>query len=204
MLNKTRKKMANATTRETILAAIGRGKPDLLPLPETIGFPPTISADNLVDSFMKMVQTNGGQAIRVTSLAEVSAFLAEEYDLTLPILSRVPGLDISNFTPQEDLRLLDDLHLVVLQGIVGVSENAAIWLDETAIGIRAIPFITLNLSIVLSEKNLVGNMHEAYRLIDTSTGFGTFIAGPSKTADIEQSLVIGAHGSKTLTVFLLP
>jgi L-lactate dehydrogenase complex protein LldG len=204
MLNKTRKKMANATTRETILAAIGRGKPDLLPLPETIGFPSTISADNLVDSFMKMVQTNGGQAIRVTSLAEVSAFLAEEYDLTLPILSRVPGLDISNFTPQEDLRLLDDLHLVVLQGIVGVAENAAIWLDETAIGIRAMPFITLNLSIVLSEKNLVGNMHEAYRLIDSSTGFGTFIAGPSKTADIEQSLVIGAHGSKTLTVFLLP
>jgi L-lactate dehydrogenase complex protein LldG len=204
MLNKTRKQMANPTTRETILAAIGRGKPDLLPLPETIGFSPTISADNLVDSFMKMVQTNGGQAIRVTSLAEVSAFLAEEYDLTLPILSRVPGLDISNFTPQEDLRLLDDLHLVVLQGIVGVAENAAIWLDETAIGIRAMPFITLNLSIVLSEKNLVGNMHEAYRLIDSSTGFGTFIAGPSKTADIEQSLVIGAHGSKTLTVFLLP
>ncbi|QHV97015.1 hypothetical protein GJR95_19265 [Spirosoma endbachense] len=204
MLNKTRKKMANPTTRETILAAIGRGKPDLLPLPETIGFPPNISADNLVDSFMKMVQTNGGQAIRVTSLAEASAFLSEEYDLTLPILSRVPGLEISNFTPQEDLRLLVDLHLVVLQGIVGVAENAAIWLDETAIGIRAMPFITLNLSIVLSEKNLVGNMHEAYRLIDTSTGFGTFIAGPSKTADIEQSLVIGAHGSKTLTVFLLP
>ncbi|WP_162387428.1 LutC/YkgG family protein [Spirosoma endbachense] len=196
--------MANPTTRETILAAIGRGKPDLLPLPETIGFPPNISADNLVDSFMKMVQTNGGQAIRVTSLAEASAFLSEEYDLTLPILSRVPGLEISNFTPQEDLRLLVDLHLVVLQGIVGVAENAAIWLDETAIGIRAMPFITLNLSIVLSEKNLVGNMHEAYRLIDTSTGFGTFIAGPSKTADIEQSLVIGAHGSKTLTVFLLP
>ena len=36
-----------------------------------------------------------------------------------------------------------------------------------------------------------------------SYGFATFIAGPSKTADIEQSLVLGAHGPRSLTVFLL-
>ena len=47
-------------------------------------------------------------------------------------------------------------------------------------------------------------MHEAYDLIgDKDYGFATFIAGPSKTADIEQSLVLGAHGPKTMTVFLL-
>ena len=196
--------MADASTRDTILAAIKRGKPDLQPLPDIIGFPSDIPAEKLVESFMTMVKTNGGQAVRVASLGEAEAILAEEYDLTQPVISRVTGLNISNFTPTENLRLLDALHLVVLEGSVGVAENAAIWLDETAIGIRALPFITLNLSIVISEKNLVGNMHEAYRLIDTRTGFGTFIAGPSKTADIEQSLVIGAHGSKTLTVFLLP
>ncbi|MNW08326.1 Lactate utilization protein C [compost metagenome] len=47
-------------------------------------------------------------------------------------------------------------------------------------------------------------MHEAYQKIaDSVYGFGTFIAGPSKTADIEQSLVLGAHGPKNMTVFIL-
>jgi L-lactate dehydrogenase complex protein LldG len=34
-------------------------------------------------------------------------------------------------------------------------------------------------------------------------GWGCFIAGPSKTADIEQSLVIGAHGARSMVIFLL-
>lgn len=51
-------------------------------------------------------------------------------------------------------------------------------------------------------------MHAAYDRIAAleaaaAYGFSTFIAGPSKTADIEQSLVLGAHGPISLTVFLL-
>jgi L-lactate dehydrogenase complex protein LldG len=51
-------------------------------------------------------------------------------------------------------------------------------------------------------------MHAAYERIETMEtavgyGFATFIAGPSKTADIEQSLVLGAHGPRSMTVFLM-
>jgi len=58
--------------------------------------------------------------------------------------------------------------------------------------------------IVLDRATIVPTLHAAYSRLDmTNEAFGTFVAGPSKTADIEQSLVIGAHGPKVLTIILV-
>jgi len=71
-------------------------------------------------------------------------------------------------------------------------------------GQRVLPFITQHLAVIVNAKNIVATMHDAYSSIGVTTqGFGAFIAGPSKTADIEQSLVIGAHGPRSMSLFLL-
>ena len=76
-------------------------------------------------------------------------------------------------------------------------------MDDSQLPHRVIPFITEHLVIVLSKENLVDTLHQAYKRIgEEHSGFGLFVAGPSKTADIEQSLVIGAHGPVSLTVIL--
>ncbi|MES2733623.1 MAG: LUD domain-containing protein [Bacteroidota bacterium] len=190
-------------SREKILQAIKAGKPDLQPLPEKIGFASSYS--NLSEKFTSVLQAIGGTLVPVQSMAEISAYVQQHYDLTQPTISLVEGINIGNTiaASTDDPHQYETLSLVLLQGQLGIAENGAIWIDERNTVLRVLPFITLNLAIVIYESQLVGNMHEAYQHLTFPIGYGAFIAGPSKTADIEQSLVIGAHGPKSMTVFLL-
>jgi len=96
---------------------------------------------------------------------------------------------------------LAEIEVLEIDGEFGVAENGAIWLTEDALPHRVAPFICQHLVIHVSET--VPTMHAAYaRLGEVKSGFGLFLSGPSKTADIEQSLVIGAHGARSLTVVL--
>jgi L-lactate dehydrogenase complex protein LldG len=91
--------------------------------------------------------------------------------------------------------------LAILRARLGVAENGAMWLSEREMVHRVLPFITQHLILLVDPGTIVATMHDAYRQVDIAeTGFGLFVAGPSKTADIEQSLVIGAHGPRSLTV----
>ena len=91
----------------------------------------------------------------------------------------------------------------IIQGEVGVAENGCIWIPQT-MKERAVCFISEELVILLSKSNVVNNMHEAYKRIKmTNYGYGVFISGPSKTADIEQALVMGAQAARGVTVILI-
>jgi L-lactate dehydrogenase complex protein LldG len=99
---------------------------------------------------------------------------------------------------------LADVDVAVVKGVLGVAENAATWVAEADVVHRVLPFIAQNLVIILHEADIVPTLHEAYaRLNIRESNYGVFIAGPSKTADIEQSLVIGAHGARSLTVVVV-
>ena len=110
-------------------------------------------------------------------------------------------LDLEKIQSPHDLETVD---LVVIEGGIAVAENGAIWVTDEEIKFRAAWYITQHLAIIVKKENIVGNMLEAYQNIEIKRpGFGCFISGPSKTADIEQALVIGAHGARSLTVFLI-
>lgn len=90
----------------------------------------------------------------------------------------------------------------VAEGRFGVAENGAVWITD--IYGRSRLFASEHLVLTLPRTAIVATMGDAFA--DPRFGFGEFgcfVAGPSKTADIEQSLVTGAHGAIRVTVLLI-
>ena len=214
------------TTREKILNAVRQNKPEPTPLPDLTELAQRASAnfaDDVVQRFGNVLTGIGGQLVPVTGWAEIEQHVRENYEFgKYRIVSTLPQLaGVADMHWRSDAALADrtddvlphslaDVELAITTAHFGVVENGAVWVTEPLLGsiqnrpLRAIPFIAQHLAVVLSTEDLVPTMHDAYDRIGADDyTFGVFIAGPSKTADIEQSLVLGAHGPKTMTVFLL-
>ena len=116
------------------------------------------------------------------------------------------GLDSSGASESEGGSAVDcaAIDLLVVAGEVAVAENGAVWVSDRWLAQRAALFLTQHLGLVVPTTSLVHTMHEAYAAIAVDDRpYGVFVSGPSKTADIEQCLVIGAHGPRSVRVFLV-
>ena len=191
-------------SRAKILAAIKQNQPDLLPLPD-IAFLQGVE-EGAKDRFINTLTTIGGKVFVVSSFDEIKSLLKQNFDTQKRVVSTLTELtDMAEINSGQsiDPHTLEDIELTVIKAHFAVAENGAIWVTEGIIGQRVLPFICQHLAAVVDAADIVPTMHEAYqRIANGSYGFGTFIAGPSKTADIEQSLVLGAHGPRSMTVFL--
>ncbi|MCG6156059.1 LutC/YkgG family protein [Rubinisphaera margarita] len=193
------------SSRDEILAALKKNKPDAAPLPDLNK--DWIQYEDRVKHFSAVLETVGGKAFEVAGPEDAQQELQKLIDeiSARKIYSQVPDLQASNFDvsaikgPHE----FEDVDLALFHGQIGVAENAAVWLDEAALRDRVVLFIAQHVLLTVRRDDIVNNMHEAYdRLTWDVRQFGVFVSGPSKTADIEQSLVIGAHGARSMTVFI--
>lgn len=192
------------SSRESILHAIKANQPQQLPLPDVQPFIGT--EENSVDKFINILSATGGKAVRINSLADIQSVIAGDFPAITRIVTTIPELaSLAEIkSKEEEVHQLANVDLAIIQAHFGVAENAAVWITENQMQERALPFIAQSLAVVIKENDIIPTMHEAYeRIGDIDYGFATFIAGPSKTADIEQSLVLGAHGPKSMMVFIL-
>ena len=167
--------------------------------------------------FMNMTKSVGGNAIEVEKGRDVNELIRELYPDAKEIASNLPEITIATRNPDEvgRARDLNGTDVGVVRGCFGVAENACVWIPQQ-MKEKAVCFISENLVILLPKSQIVNNMHEAYARLSNASGktasdtemfdqygYGTFISGPSKTADIAQVLVMGAQAARSATVLLL-
>jgi L-lactate dehydrogenase complex protein LldG len=196
--------MRGANARDAILAEVRKALPPAAAAPDVgaavRSFVRTV--EDPVVSFANAARAAGAY-VAVTTRAQLERLTTDVAAGASRVLSLSPDVE-STVAPPADPRALSDLELFVCEARLGVAENGAVWIAPSLTYERAALFLATSVAVVLERSAIVPDLHAAYARVDIAAeSFGVFVAGPSKTADIEQALVIGAHGPKVLSVFVV-
>ncbi|MDE5877680.1 MAG: LUD domain-containing protein [Muribaculaceae bacterium] len=165
---------------------------------------PTVYDDPL-EKFISQAQVMGCRVERAKSTDEVDAIIKKVYPDAKIVASSLPYVKSASLNPDTvpDAQALNGVDVGVIRAEFGVAENGSVWVMQK-VKERDVCFISENLVAVMPE-HVVSNMHEAYGEVSFNDyGYGVFIAGPSKTADIAQVLVMGAQAARSMTLILIP
>lgn len=157
-----------------------------------------------VAQFISMSNTVGAKVAELEKDADINGLIKRLYPEAKVFASNMAEITIATLNPDTvgTAQELNGTDVGIVRGELGVAENGCVWIPQT-MKERAVCFISEYLVIVVSRRAIVSNMHQAYARINmTDYGYGTFISGPSKTADIAQALVMGAQAARGVTVIL--
>jgi L-lactate dehydrogenase complex protein LldG len=193
------------SARGAILAALGGGAA-VPAAPPPLHAPERGEDTDLFARFAASLAAAGGETRALPEGESLAGALAADAAFasaarvwsSLPdIPSRDPGGRLPR-APHD----LDGYDVALLRGDLGVAESGAVWWAPRDALERAAGFLCERVVLVVPRAALVADLHAAYARIDVAASpFGCFVCGPSKTADIEQALVIGAHGPRALAVW---
>ncbi|SFQ37597.1 LutC/YkgG family protein [Hymenobacter arizonensis] len=207
------------SSRDAVLARIRQSLAQPAPLPPRPDFAapvhPPLNNSDVVVAFAESFQRVGGEFYYCESLEHLAVQLAGfqkrqqvgapyVWEPQLQALLRTSGVafraDETEFVEQADLSLTSCEALVARTGSVLVSA-------ATASGRRLSIYPDQHL-VLARPSQVVAEIGEALRVVQARFGaqmpsMVSLTTGPSRTADIEKTLVLGAHGPRRLALFLL-
>ena len=195
-------------SREEILARLRSSVRETYDMPDLEQLKPITYPDPVAEFKHKTTTTAGARLIEITPSDNLDAIIRQAYPDAKIIASNLPCVTAQLNPDTATVAELERADVGVVEGKIGVAENACVWIPQQ-MKEKAVCFASQQLVIVLHADDIVNNMHEAYAHIEASKEyfqqykFGTFISGPSKTADIESALVYGAQAARVVTVLLI-
>jgi L-lactate dehydrogenase complex protein LldG len=165
-------------------------------------------ADDSMDvlaTFKKMLEEAHATWHEVSSVDEAQKIMAKQLPKADVIASASPewkgNKDLSRVS---DPRELEDVDLGIFRAQFGVAEMGSVWITNEDLQINALGFLSQHLAVLLDPHEIVGKLSQAYERIQVRDHqYGCFMMGPSATGDIELTMVYGAQGARTLTLFFL-
>ena len=163
-----------------------------------------IKYENTIEQFIETSHKVGSEVIEAKAGEDLNELIRKAYPEAQVLASNVKGIKVDlNPDMVSEAQDLNGTDVGIVEGDIAVAENGCVWVPQT-MKERVVCFVSENLVILVHRDKIVNNMHEAYRRIHmTEYGYGCFISGPSKTADIEQALVMGAQAARGVTVIII-
>ena len=163
-----------------------------------------IKYENTIKQFIEMSHKVGSEVIEAKAGEDLNELIRKVYPEAQVLASNIKGIKVDlNPDMVSEAQDLNGTDVGIVEGDIAVAENGCVWVPQT-MKERVVCFVSENLVILVHRDKIVNNMHEAYRRIHmTEYGYGCFISGPSKTADIEQALVMGAQAARGVTVIIV-
>lgn len=193
------------TSKDKILEKCRRNPAMRCDMPDLSALHPLTYPDTH-QAFLDMCAHSATRVIEIARDQDINEVIRSLFPEAKKIASNMPEITIANVNPDtvKEPKDLNGTDVGVISAEFGVAENACLWVPQTMVQ-KAVCFISENLVVLMPRDAVVNNMHEAYlRIHFNDYQFGTFISGPSKTADIAQVLVTGAQAARSLTLILVP
>jgi L-lactate dehydrogenase complex protein LldG len=203
---------ADGTAAAAVEARIAARRPNLIPGRSQL------SSDAQVELFIRKAGELAATVERVTGLADVPGAVADylaQHNLPPrlkmapePALDRIPWTDRPLLEIARGPAVAADVTSVT-PAFAGIAETGTLMLCSGAARPTTLNFVPDNHVVVLTRDQVTGTLEDGFSRLRAGRPAGdmprtiNFISGPSRTADIEQQLVMGAHGPRRLHIIIV-
>ena len=170
----------------------------------------------LVASFKAMLEAQGAGVYELADIRELPAAIGALLSaLNLPARLRhgvdplFDDLPWSGMIERVEGAAQPDDLVSLSRAVAGVAETGTIFLTSGPDNPSTLNFLPETHCVVILAKTIYGSFEEVWRGIREIHGKGkmprtvNLVSGPSCTADIEQTIIRGAHGPRRLGVFIV-